>query len=217
MLLQQLQPARERLFQETHSGGRHVSQSLNHSLRGSWHLPPVPRPPSGVSSDRVYHNRDEFPTASYIHLGKCTVSSVILSPDLYPPRYLWANHQTFCSVQMQVELLYKQKTGFWDTVPSVVPGNPPIFKDNHRIIRFEGTFKGHPTQLPCNEPGQLQLDQGVQSLVQPWQECLHKWGIHQNPWISSPAQNTSEYNNKIPHKQDCCPLRLGMVLKLIFC
>jgi len=32
---------------------------------------------------------------------------------------------------------------------------------------LEGTFKGHLVQLPCSEQGHSQLDQVVQSLVQP--------------------------------------------------
>ena len=30
-------------------------------------------------------------------------------------------------------------------------------------FELEGTFKGHPVQLPCNEQGHAQLDQGAQS------------------------------------------------------
>lgn len=37
---------------------------------------------------------------------------------------------------------------------------------------LEGTCRGHPVQVPCNEQGHLQLDQVVQSSVQPALECL---------------------------------------------
>ena len=45
---------------------------------------------------------------------------------------------------------------------------------NHGIIEqfgLEGTFKGHPVQLPCNKQEQIQLDQVAWSPVQPELEC----------------------------------------------
>ena len=49
---------------------------------------------------------------------------------------------------------------------------------SHRIVKLEGTLKGHLGQLPCNEQGHLQLDQVSQSLVQPDLECLQGQVIH---------------------------------------
>ena len=46
------------------------------------------------------------------------------------------------------------------------------------LFELEGTLKGHLIQLPCNEQGHLQLDQGAQSPVQPDLECLQGWSIH---------------------------------------
>jgi len=54
-------------------------------------------------------------------------------------------------------------------------------KKSNRIIEcfgLEGTFKGHLVQPPCNEQGHLQLDEVVQSLVQPSPECFQGWGIY---------------------------------------
>jgi len=51
----------------------------------------------------------------------------------------------------------------------------------HRIIEcfgLEGTFRGHPALLPCNEQGHLQLDRVAQSPVQPGFECFQGWGFH---------------------------------------
>jgi len=42
---------------------------------------------------------------------------------------------------------------------------------------LEGTIKGHLAQLPCSEQGHLQLDQVVQSPVQPDLERFQGWGI----------------------------------------
>ena len=50
------------------------------------------------------------------------------------------------------------------------------FTENHRI-ELEGTLKGHPVQLPCSEQGHLQLDQVVQSSIQPDLQCLQDQGI----------------------------------------
>ena len=50
-----------------------------------------------------------------------------------------------------------------------------------RIIEcfgWEGTFRGHLAQPPCNEKGHLQLDQVAQSPVQPGLECFQGWGLH---------------------------------------
>jgi len=41
------------------------------------------------------------------------------------------------------------------------------------LFELEITFKGHLVQLPCNELGHLQLDQGAQSPVQSDLECLN--------------------------------------------
>ena len=49
---------------------------------------------------------------------------------------------------------------------------------SHRIVKLEGTLKGHLGQLPCNEQGHLQLDQVDQSPVQLDSECLQEKGIH---------------------------------------
>jgi len=48
------------------------------------------------------------------------------------------------------------------------------FTSNHRIglVVLEGTFKVHPVQSPCNEQGNLQLDQVAQSPVQSDLQCL---------------------------------------------
>jgi len=46
-------------------------------------------------------------------------------------------------------------------------------------FEWEGTFKGHLVQLPCNEQGYLQIDQIAQSLIQPDLECLEGLGSHQ--------------------------------------
>ena len=49
-----------------------------------------------------------------------------------------------------------------------VPSCPVDAHSYHRIIEsleLEGTFKGHLGQIPCNEQGHLQLDQGAQSPV----------------------------------------------------
>ena len=43
---------------------------------------------------------------------------------------------------------------------------------------MEGTLKGHPVHLPCNEQEHLQLDQGAQSPLEPDFECLQGQSIH---------------------------------------
>lgn len=45
---------------------------------------------------------------------------------------------------------------------------------------MEGTLKDHLVQLACNEQGQLQLDQVVQSPLQPDYECLQE--AHMKQW-----------------------------------
>lgn len=80
-LLQQLQPAKERLTQGAHSVGSHGSLSLTRPLRGSWHLPLVPRPPSGASSDTAHHGQAGFSASLYIYVWRCSATSVLLSQD----------------------------------------------------------------------------------------------------------------------------------------
>ena len=66
----------------------------------------------------------------------------------------------------------------------------------YRVIEFselEGIFKGHLTQLPCNEQGQPQSDQVAQSLVQPDLESLQGRGINCNSGQSVP----------VPHHLHC--------------
>lgn len=46
-------------------------------------------------------------------------------------------------------------------------------------FELEGTLIDHLVQLPCNDQGHLQFDQGVQSHVQLDPECLHGY----DPWI----------------------------------
>ena len=45
-------------------------------------------------------------------------------------------------------------------------------------FELEGTLKDNLVQLPCNEPGHLQLHHVAQSPVQPDLEHLQGWGIH---------------------------------------
>jgi len=44
------------------------------------------------------------------------------------------------------------------------------------LFKLEGTLKGHPAQLPCNEQGHLQPHQGAQSMLQSDLECLQGRG-----------------------------------------
>jgi len=45
------------------------------------------------------------------------------------------------------------------------------------LFELEEIIKGHLVQLPCNEQGHLQLDQGAQSPIQPDLECLQEQDI----------------------------------------
>jgi len=47
-------------------------------------------------------------------------------------------------------------------------------------FELEGTFKGHPVQLPCTEQGHLQLHQLLRAwlVVQPDLGYLWGWGVH---------------------------------------
>ena len=50
--------------------------------------------------------------------------------------------------------------------------------ESNRILEsfeLEETLKCHLVQLPCNEQGNLQLDQVARSLSQSGFECLHGW------------------------------------------
>ena len=52
---------------------------------------------------------------------------------------------------------------------------------NHRMIdssELEGMLKGHLVQLSCNEQGDLQLDQGAESPIQPDFACLQGQDTH---------------------------------------
>ena len=58
--------------------------------------------------------------------------------------------------------------------------SPAAVSASRKLFELEGTFKGHPVQLLCNEQGHVQLHQVAQSnqVVQPDLECLQGWGIH---------------------------------------
>ena len=45
-------------------------------------------------------------------------------------------------------------------------------------LELERTSIGHLVQLPCNEQGNLQLDQVAQALIQPHLESVQGQGIH---------------------------------------
>ena len=45
-------------------------------------------------------------------------------------------------------------------------------------FELDETLTGHLVQIPCNEQGHLQLEQGAHGPVQPDLEHLQRWNIH---------------------------------------
>ena len=72
-------------------------------------------------------------------------------------------------------------TVLWFSVLRVPSFTIWLMLNLHRVVesfQLEGTLRGRLAQLPCNEQGHPQLDQGAQSPVWPDLECLQGWGIH---------------------------------------
>ena len=78
-----------------------------------------------------------------------------------------------------------------------------------RIIesfKLEGTFKGHPVQLPCNEQTHVQLYQVAQGLIQPHLQSVQGWG--NNHIFRQPVP--------VPHHPQCKRFFLISNLNLLF-
>jgi len=79
---------------------------------------------------------------------------------------------------------------------------------DHGIIKpfeLEGTLKGHLVQLPCNEQGHLQLDQGAQSPIQPDLVYLQGQDFHHLARQPVPVSDHPRCINWIWHVLDACP------------
>jgi len=84
----------------------------------------------------------------------------------------------------------------------------------HRIVEcfgLEGTFRGHPAQLPCSEQGHLQLDQVAQSAIQPGLECFHAWGLHDLSGQPVPVFHHLHCKKLLPHIQSKSTLQVGLL------
>ena len=78
-----------------------------------------------------------------------------------------------------VTVMVNLDTGNWAGIKALAYCQTNLI--NYRIIEcfgLEGTFRGHLAQPPCNKQGHLQLDQVVQSPIQPGLECFQGWGTY---------------------------------------
>ena len=73
-------------------------------------------------------------------------------------------------------------------------------------FQLEETLKDHLVQLPYNEQGHLQLDQGAQRPIQSDLECLQEWGFYHISGQLVPLPQYPNCKKLLPYIQSRSPL-----------